>query len=164
MLESGHGVFASRVTPRDFLCLLFLGFAVTLAAEYVSSRVPEFPPVLTASTWKVLLVTTFGLLLSATPAKKIAGSYELGIALIYLFVARMGAMADLSGLKSQALWFVLAAYLWNYAAGLVIVLGAPSSAWTFISAIASVANIGRVAGFSSSRPHNHAWSSAFSWP
>ena len=40
-------------------------------------------------------MTTFGLVLSATPARKIAGSQELAIALVYLFVARMGAGADL---------------------------------------------------------------------
>ena len=81
-----------------------------------------------------------------TPARKIAGSQELGIALVYLFVARMGAGADLSGLKEQALWFLVGAFAWIAMHG-VLCIGA---AWLFridvhSAAIASAANIGGAA-------------------
>jgi uncharacterized membrane protein len=150
MLEkanAGPAAGASPVTPRDFLCLLFLGCAATLAAGHVARWLHEFPPVLTAGSWKILLVTTFGLLLSATPARALAGSQEVGMALLYLFIAQMGARANLSGLQAQAVWFVLAAYLWVTLHGAMLVLGARLlRADLHSTAIASVANIGGVAG------------------
>jgi len=131
---------------RDYLYLLFLGMTVTLASNWLSQRLPELPPVLTASAWRILLVTTFGLVLSMTPARKIPGSQELAIALVYLFVARMGAGADLSGLKEQAAWFLVGAFIWIAMHGILCV----GAAWLFridvhSAAIASAANIGGAA-------------------
>lgn len=138
------------------LYLLFLGLAATLAAEHISRLLPQVPPVLTTSSWKILLVTTFGLLLSATPARTIPGSQELAMALIYLFVANMGARANLSGLREQAIWFLLAAYLWVALHGLACVLGARLFRVDIHStAIASVANIGGAAGASFVAAHHN---------
>ena len=131
---------------RHLLYLLLLGLGVTLLAETLSHTLPEVQPVLTASSWKILLVTTFGLLLSATPARKIPGSHELAMAMVYLFVANMGARASLAGLKAQALWFVLGAYLWIALHGLFCVLAARLFHVDIHStAIASAANIGGAA-------------------
>jgi len=131
---------------RHLLYLLFLGLAATFLAEAVSHNMPELPPVLTAGSWKILLVTTLGLLLSATPARKIPGSHELAMALVYLFVANMGARANLSGLREQALWFVLGAYLWIALHGAMCVLGARLfHVDVHSTAIASAANIGGAA-------------------
>ncbi|OHB65806.1 MAG: hypothetical protein A2Y77_15245, partial [Planctomycetes bacterium RBG_13_62_9] len=109
---------------RHFLYLLFLGLAATWVAGLIAHKLPERPPVLSTDTWQILLVTTFGLLLSATPARRIPGSHELAMALIYLFVASMGARANLSELGGQAVWFVAAAYLWIILHGTACVLGA----------------------------------------
>jgi uncharacterized membrane protein len=145
-----------RMAVRHFLYLLFLGFAATLVASYLSRRLPEFPPVFTAGSWKILLVTTFGLLLSATPARTIPGSQELGMALIYLFVANMGARANLTGLREQAIWFLLAAYLWVALHAAACVLGARLFRVDIHStAIASVANIGGAAGASLVAAHHN---------
>jgi len=131
---------------RHLLYLLVLGLGVTLTAEVISKQLPERPPVLTTSSWKILLVTTFGLLLSATPARKIPGSHELAMALIYLFVANMGAKASLTGLKDQALWFVLGAYIWIAIHGTLCILAARLFHVDIHStAIASAANIGGAA-------------------
>jgi len=145
-----------RMAVRHFLYLLFLGLAATLVAEHVSHRLREFPPVFTADSWKILLVTTFGLLLSATPARTIPGSQELGMALIYLFVANMGARANLAGLREQAVWFLLAAYLWVALHGVACILGARLFRVDIHStAIASVANIGGAAGASLVAAHHN---------
>ncbi|MHC4519439.1 MAG: DUF819 family protein [Planctomycetota bacterium] len=149
MLEqasAGLGQDQDKPAMRDYLYLLFLGLAVTMAAEHISKWLPEARPVLTTSSWKILLVTTFGLLLSATPARRIPGSQELGIALVYLFVARMGAGADISGLKEQAVWFVAGSFLWVAMHGILCIF----AAWLFridvhSTAIASAANIGGAA-------------------
>lgn len=145
-----------RMAVPHFLYLLFLGFAATLAAGWIAARLPQAAPVLTKDTWKILLVTTFGLLLSATPAKRIPGSQELAMALIYLFVANMGARANLSGLGTQVIWFLLAAYLWVAFHGLACVLGARLFHVDIHStAIASVANVGGAAGASLVAAHHN---------
>ena len=134
------------VRMRHFLYLLLLGFVCTWAAEIFSGKFPELKPVLTASTWKILLITTMGLLLSLTPARRIPASHELAMALVYIFVANMGAKANVSGLTGSAGWFILGCYVWIAVHGAFCVLGAYLLRVDVHStAIASAANIGGAA-------------------
>jgi len=146
--EASMDLDQEQETPamRHYLYLLFLGLIITVLAKWLSHQMPEFPPVMTAKSWMILWVTTLGLLLSLTPARKTPGSHEIAIALIYLFVANMGAKADLSGLKDQAIWFVLGAYIWIALHGTMCVLGARLFRVDIHStAIASAANVGGAA-------------------
>ena len=134
------------VKMRHFLYLLLLGFICTWAGEIISGKLPEIKPVLTASSWKILLITTMGLLLSLTPAKHIPASHELAMALVYLFVANMGAKADVSGLTGSAGWFILGCYIWIVVHGIFCLFGAYLLQVDIHStAIASAANIGGAA-------------------
>jgi uncharacterized membrane protein len=131
---------------RHLLYLLFLGFVVPWVARMIVGYLPEVEPVLTARSWEILLITTFGILLSMTPAKKIPGSGELAVALVYLYVAHMGARAEISSLAGQAPWFLLGGYIWIAMHGLCCVLGARVLRVDVHStAIASAANIGGIA-------------------
>jgi uncharacterized membrane protein len=115
-------------------------------AEILSSRLPSLGPILTASTWKILLITTMGLLLSLTPARRIPASHELAMTLVYIFVANMGAKANISGLTGSAAWFILACYIWIVVHGVFCVMGAYLLRVDIHStAIASAANIGGAA-------------------
>jgi len=135
-----------QVKMRHFLYLLVLGFACTWIAGAISMKLPEVKPVLTASTWRILLITTMGLVLSLTPARRIPASHELAMALVYIFVANMGAKADVSGLTASAGWFLLACYIWIAVHGAFCVLGAYLLRVDIHStAIASAANIGGAA-------------------
>jgi uncharacterized membrane protein len=135
-----------HVQIRHFLYLLVIGFVCIWAAEYISARLPELQPILTASTWKILLITTMGLLLSLTPARQIPASHELAMALVFIFVANMGARADISGLKASAGWFLLGCYIWIAIHGAFCVFGAYLLKVDVSStAIASAANIGGAA-------------------
>ena len=149
MLESAQTLTEGEreaVRMRHFLYLLVLGFACTWAAQVLSAKLPELGPVLTAATWKILLVTTMGLLLSLTPARRIPASHELAMALVYIFVANMGAKADVSGLGGTAGWFILACYVWIAIHGAFCMLGAYLLRVDVHStAIASAANIGGAA-------------------
>ncbi|MHC4426251.1 MAG: DUF819 family protein [Planctomycetota bacterium] len=134
------------VRMRHFLYLLLLGLVCTWVGEIVSGKLPQLKPVLTASTWKILSITTMGLLLSLTPARRIPASHELAMALVYIFVANMGAKADVSGLTVSAAWFILACYVWIAVHGAFCVLGAYLLRVDVHStAIASAANIGGAA-------------------
>jgi uncharacterized membrane protein len=87
-----------------------------------------------------------GLLLSLTPARNIPASHELAMALLYIFVAKMGAKADISGLTGSAGWFILGCYIWIAVHGIFCVLGAYLLRVDIHStAIASAANIGGAA-------------------
>ena len=135
-----------QVKMKHFLYLLVLGFVCTWAAEFLSAKLPEIKPILTTSTWKILLITSMGLLLSLTPARHIPASHELAMALVYIFVANMGAKADVSGLTGSAVWFILACYIWIAIHGIFCVLGAYLLRVDVHStAIASAANIGGAA-------------------
>jgi uncharacterized membrane protein len=149
MLENVQAQTEDRqknVKMRHFLYLLVLGFICTWAAQTLSGSLPEIKPVLTASSWKILLITTMGLLLSLTPARRIPASHELAMALVYIFVANMGAKADVSGLTSSAAWFILACFIWIAVHGAFCLLGAYLLRVDLHStAIASAANIGGAA-------------------
>jgi len=136
-----------EVVPRmqDYLYLLFWALLVATAAKLIAPLLPELGEVLTTSTWTVLLVTTFALALSTTPVRGVPGSHAMAMAIIYVFVAGMGARASLAGFD-QAPLFVLGAYIWIFIHGAFCLFGA----WLFrvdvhSAAIASAANIGGAA-------------------
>jgi uncharacterized membrane protein len=94
----------------------------------------------------ILIVTFAGIGLSFTRASKIPGSHALAMALVYLFVARMGAKADLSSLDASVLWFVAGAFIWIFIHGAFLVGAAKLfKVDVHTAAIASAANIGGAA-------------------
>ena len=135
-----------KMEMRHLLYLIFLGLFFAWLSTNLAGYLPVIPPVLGTSSWKILLITTFGLILSTTPARKIPGSHPLAMALIYLFVANMGARASVDNLAGQAPWFLLGAYIWIFIHGAFCVLGAKIFHVDIHStAIASAANIGGAA-------------------
>lgn len=131
------------------LALLSLGFT------WISINLSEvLPPVviggatvITASTWLILIVTTLALAASATPVRKLPAAQPIAMAIIYVYVARIGATMDLSQADLGTMGaFVLMAYVWIAIHGIFILFGA----WIFrvdvhTLAIASAANIGGAA-------------------
>jgi len=114
-------------------------------AGWIGSGNAALGTVFSETTTKILLVTTVALLLSATPVSRLPNSTALGTALIYLFVAGMGARASVAGL-AEAPMFVAGAFIWIFIHGLFCLAGA----WLFrvdihSVAIASAANIGAAA-------------------
>ena len=111
----------------------------------IADGVPALSAVFGVSTVRILLVTTMALLLSATPVSKLPNSTAMGTAMIYVFVAGMGARASVEGL-AEAPMFVAGAFVWIAIHGLFCLAGA----WLFrvdvhSVAIASAANIGAAA-------------------
>lgn len=138
---------AEERVPRmqDYLYLIFWALLVATAAKLIAPLLPELGEVLTTSTWTVLLVTTFALALSVTPVRRLPGSHAMAMAIIYVFVAGMGARASLAGFE-QAPLFVLGAFIWIFIHGAFCLFGA----WLFrvdvhSAAIASAANVGGAA-------------------
>ena len=114
-------------------------------ADWLASISPGLKTAFSATTVRILLVTTIALLLSATPVSRLPNTTALGTALIYIFVAGMGARASVAGL-AEAPMFVFGAFIWIFIHGLFCLAGA----WIFrvdihSVAIASAANIGAAA-------------------
>lgn len=149
MLEESSGNLAvdkGKVEMRHLLYLIFIGLSCTYLAVVFAKYLPQVPPILTASSWRILLISTFGIILSMTPARKIPGSHPLAMALIYLFVANMGARSNIGNLAEQAPWFLIGAYVWIFIHGAFCLLGARLFRVDVHStAIASAANIGGAA-------------------
>ena len=140
-------------TMPQYLFLFAVVIGVTwigrsLAPEisgWVSSSLPAAENLFSETTVRILLVTTMALVLSLTPVSKLPNSTALGTALVYIFVAGMGARASVSGL-AEAPMFVFGAFIWIFIHGLFCLAGA----WIFrvdihSVAIASAANIGAAA-------------------
>jgi uncharacterized membrane protein len=92
---------SKEVEMHHLIYLVFIGLGVAWIASFLAPRLPEIGPVITASTWKILLVTTLGILLSLTPARRIPGSHAVAMAIVYIFVASMGAQAASSVLLAR---------------------------------------------------------------
>ncbi len=139
-----------KLEMRHLLYLTFLGFGVAALSAFLSQKVPVIEmggqTIVSTSTYKILLVTALGIGLSFTPASRVPGTHAVAMALVYLFVARMGARADLSDLSTSVFWFLLGAYIWIFIHGAVLLLGARLfRVDVHTAAISSAANIGGAA-------------------
>ncbi len=140
-------------TMPQYLFLAAVVFGVTAIGHalappitlLIASVSPGLADVFSETTTRILLVTTLALLLSTTAASRLPNSTAIGTALVYIFVAGMGARASIAGL-AEAPAFVLGAFIWIFIHGLFCLAGA----WIFrvdvhSVAIASAANIGAAA-------------------
>jgi uncharacterized membrane protein len=95
-------------------------------SQWIGSNVEALAPVFGESTTRILLVTTIALVLSTTPVAKLPNSTAMGTALVYIFVAGIGARAEVAGL-AQAPAFLLGAFIWIFIHGAFFLAGA----WIF---------------------------------
>jgi uncharacterized membrane protein len=130
----------------DVLYLLAIGAAAAWISNSAAAWVKVNWRPDQAPTVRILLVTTLGIALSATPLRRIPGSREIAMALVMLYMAHMGATADLSGVAWQAIPFLIGCFVWILIHGLFCLIGARvARADIHTAAIASAANVGGVA-------------------
>lgn len=140
---------APSMTSLLYLALLAIGFTwISLElSEVLPPVVVGGATVITAGTWLILLVTTFALIASVTPARRLPAAQPIAMAIIYVYVARVGATMDLSDASFATMGaFIMMAYVWIFIHGIFILAGA----WLFkvdvhTVAIASAANVGGAA-------------------
>lgn len=140
----------------DLMVLLAMGFGACWVCYYGGLRIdekltPHLPTglqeIISASTWKVILVTTIGLVLSLTPVRRYegAGASRLGSVLLYLLVACIGAHADLRKLL-EAPAFIVMGFIWmSVHAALMLGVARLIRAPVFFMAVGSQANVGGAA-------------------
>jgi uncharacterized membrane protein len=140
---------APGMTQLLYLALLALGISwiSTVVSGKLDPVVMGGATIISAGTWLILLVTTLSLIASTTPARNLPAAQPIAMAIIYVYVARIGATMDLGSANLQTVGaFVLLAYVWIAVHGAFVLFGA----WLFrvdvhTLAIASAANIGGAA-------------------
>jgi len=154
MMDRAAADFDRREEAPSMISLLYLAL-IALSFTWISLELSEvLPPVMIggatvigASTWVILIITTLALIASTTPARKLPAAHSIAMAIIYVYVARIGATMDLSSASLETMGaFVVMAYVWIAIHGAFILFGA----WLFrvdvhTLAIASAANIGGAA-------------------
>lgn len=129
----------SSMDLNSFAWLIFIGLSSFLVSEFVSIWLPSIPSIITLS--------TIGIVLAQTPfISKLNGSHELGLYLVYLFLAVIGAYCEVGAvvaLKEVGLTLLLFTSIAVLIHGLLIIIlgGLLFKDWDMIS-IASQANVG----------------------
>jgi len=109
--------------------------------------IDTFRDIVSASTWKFILVTTFGIVLSFTAVRNLegAGASKIGSVMLYLLVACIGAGANFTLIK-DAPGLVIAGFVWMAVHVIVLLVVAKLiRAPIFFVAVGSQANIGGAA-------------------
>lgn len=169
-LERRMTDFQERVTRvpslADLILIVAIGFSLsyvsialgkTFDAAVASMGSPEggdwvegFRGIVSASTWKYILVTAFGVLLSFTRARNLegAGASKVGSVFLYLIVACIGASANFSKIfdKPENAMFLVTSFIWM-AVHITVLLTVAKliRAPIFFVAVGSQANIGGAA-------------------
>ena len=97
--------------------------------------------------WLIVLATSFGLLLSFTPARQLegAGASKIGTICIYLLVATIGLEMDLMAVFDYPGLFLVGTIWMLFHVGLLLLVGWLIRAPYFYLAVGSKANIGGAA-------------------
>jgi uncharacterized membrane protein len=84
-------------TTTDYMIMLALAFGGAWIAYLMGNLLPELGSVISHTTWKVIIITTFGVIFSFTKVRNYegAGASKLGTVMLYLLIGVIGANADL---------------------------------------------------------------------
>lgn len=143
----------SRVTTfPDLLFMIGLAFVFTWFAYLIGNYIPPIVwpgkgQIIGHFAWRVILITTFGLIFSFTRVRKYegAGASKLGNVALYLLITAIGAQANLRGIVEYPA-FVLMGVVWLVFHGVILVAGAKMMrAPLFFLAVGSQANVGGAA-------------------
>jgi len=136
---------SQEVRFTDIIVLVGFGFTTIYAANYLATLLPDIGRVITERTWAILLVTTFGIALSASPLKNVPGSGALAMAFVYIYMTTMGAQADLRNIGG-AQWFLVAGIVCIMVHFVFIIIGARLfRVDVSMAAVSSVAAVGGAA-------------------
>ncbi len=128
-----------KINFHSLMWLLFLGVVSYFISEWISELYPKIPSILT--------ISTIGIALAQTRfVSRLQGSHLLGIYLVYLFLAVIGAYCEISAvlaLEEIGITLLLFATLAVLLHGVIVILlgGLLYRDWEMI-AIVSQANIG----------------------
>ena len=148
-LEVRLAEYRQHRVPTDLshlAVIVALGLGMAVLTRNLSAGLPELgdPTVISASTWAMLIVVTFGLVLSFTPVRKLeySGASTVGYYALYLLVASVGASADIAGLQETPAFALAGALTIVIHVGLLVLAAKLIKAPFFFVATGSMANVG----------------------
>ncbi|UCF37292.1 MAG: DUF819 family protein [Acidobacteriota bacterium] len=108
---------------------------------------PSLASIFSMFTWMVILITTLGIGLSFTRLRRVedGGGSKIGYAALYLFLASLGAKADLAGLLSAPILLLVGAVWIAFHVIFLFAAARLLRAPLFLVAVGSQANIGGAA-------------------
>ncbi len=141
----------------DTILVLAVGFGATglshLLADLIAPAIAKNAPGLEKFSltsqffWVVVLATTFGLLLGATPARHLegVGASRIGSVLLYVLIASVGLKMNILAILDHPELFLLGALWIAIHGGLMLLVARLIKAPVFYVAVGSQANIGGAA-------------------
>ncbi len=138
----------SRVaTTTDYMVMLALAFGCAWGAYQLGNLLPPIGDVISHSTWKIILVTSVGVIFSFTKVRNYegAGASKLGAVLLYLLIGVIGANADLIKVFEYPLLFAMGLTWISIHIIVLVIIMRLVRAPLFFMAVGSQANIGGAA-------------------
>jgi uncharacterized membrane protein len=133
---------------RDMAMILGLGFGAAAVCVWFGDLLPPLgdPTIISHTTWTVVLVTTLGLALSFTPARRLeqVGASRTGYLALYLMLTAIGAQADLKMVVEAPLYLAVGVIWLAVHITVLLVVARLVRAPLFFVATGSMANVGGV--------------------
>jgi uncharacterized membrane protein len=134
-------------STSDFMTLFGVAFGLTWVAGLLGNLLPDVGGILSSFSWKIILITFFGVGLSFTKFRNYegAGASKLGTLMLYMLIGVIGAGADFAKIVEYPM-LIAAGATWLIIH--IIILYAVmrfTKAPLFFMAVGSQANVGGVA-------------------
>jgi uncharacterized membrane protein len=134
-------------TAKDYMVMVSLAFLFTWISAKLGNLLPPIGDIISHGTWKIILITTFGVIFSFTPLRNYegAGASKIGTLFLYILIGTIGANADVIQVFSYPyLFFTGAVWIMIHIAIITLIMWL-IKAPLFFMAVGSQANIGGAA-------------------
>jgi len=134
-------------TTTDYMVMMALAFGGAWGAFLLGNALPEIGDIISHTTWKVIIITTLGVIFSFTKVRKLegAGASKLGTVMLYLLIGVIGAAADLKEVIQYPYLFAMGLTWILVHIIIMITVMKLIKAPLFFMAVGSQANIGGAA-------------------
>jgi uncharacterized membrane protein len=131
-------------TPEGVLIWLGLALAVASLSAWLAAFLPAWP-MISATTWTILLATGGGLIVAQTPLARYPGADRISGAMLIAVVAVLASQSNFQGMADAPLYILMGATVIATHAGLLILAARLFHFDLFLCGIASLAHIGGLA-------------------
>ena len=134
-------------STTDYMIIMALAFGGAWGAYLLGNLLPEIGDIISHTTWKVIIITTLGVIFSFTKVRNLegAGASKLGTVMLYLLIGVIGAAADLKEVIQYPYLFAMGLTWILVHIIIMITVMKLIKAPLFFMAVGSQANIGGAA-------------------
>jgi len=134
-------------TTTEYMIIMALAFGGAWVAYLLGNALPEFGDIISHTTWKIIIITTIGVIFSFTNIRNLegAGASKLGTVMLYLLIGVIGAAADLREVVKYPYLFAMGITWILVHIFIMLAIMKLIKAPLFFMAVGSQANIGGAA-------------------